>query len=283
VKKAEDEKDPKAPVVRTKKDIVIYLLLSIFTGLLGLDKYYIGLPYQGLTKFLTAIFPLTFLFGWMWIFYDAFYAIMYPDNIVHGAIRAPIPYNMIFATGLSGEGLFIPEQITKEELAKEQAAAKAAGIFGALGFSGFGNPFTGWGGGALESFRFLYRELAVPVLQPTVGTTIQQVDHSVKLAGKAVAVGTEVVETVPKVASSVSTQLEAVSNPNRIVAQIHAAAATKAAAAAGATAPHTGGGSSSSSSSSSSSGGPIIAGTLSAVAIAGAVKMISELLSDKKR
>jgi hypothetical protein len=61
--------------------------------------------------------------------------------------------------------------------------------------------------------------------------------------------------------------------------QIQAAAADKAAGRTGQI--QAGGGSGSSGVANSS--GPIIAGTLSAVVLAGAVKVISELLSDKKR
>lgn len=283
VKRAEDEKDPNAPVIRTKKDFVVYALLTIFCGLFGVDKFYVGLPWQGLTKFFTCFFPLTFLFGWMWVFYDIMHAVIYPDSIVHGAITAPPPYSMVFGMGISGEPLFVPERVSKEQLGAEMVGAGAG-----TGASGSLLP-------GIDTFRLLYRELAVPLLQPTVGTTIQQVDHNIKVADKAVAVGKELVGTVPKVAAAVTEQMEAVANPDRLMGQIQAAAAAKAAsvAATGSGAAtvsavpvpgQKGGGSSNSRSSSSmTTSGPIIAGTLSAVVIAGAVKVISELLSDKKR
>lgn len=263
--KAAAEAEKGGSVVRTKKDLVIYALLTVFGGLFGLDKFYINEPIQGFTKLATTWFPLTFLFGWMWIFYDIIHTLFYPDSIVHGKISTPPPYSTIFGSGISGEPLFVPEKISKEQLAKERAAAKNSGG-GILG--GFLN---------LETFRFFYRELAVPLLQPTVGTTVQQVDHGIKVADKAVAVGNEVAETVPKIASAVSTQIETATNPDRIMEQIQAAAAAKAAVPA---IMHKGGAYKNTSYSSS---GPIIAGTLSAVVITGAVKMISELLSDKKR
>ena len=278
VKRAAEEKEGTS-VVRTKKDFVIYALLTIFCGIFGLDKFYIGEPIQGLTKFATTWFPLTFLFGWMWIFYDIIHTVFYPDSIVHGVISAPPPYNIIFGSGISGEPLFMPEKVSKAEIAKETAAAKNTAVSsGSGGFAG------------ADTFRFLYRELAVPMLQPTVGTAIQQVDHGVKVTDKAVAVGNEVVSTVPKVAAAVSTQIQTATNPDHMMQQIQAAAAAKAAAppasappvtaAPPPSAPHAGGGQRGGAYSSS---GPIIAGTLSAVVITGAVKMISELLSDKKR
>jgi TM2 domain-containing membrane protein YozV len=275
VQKAEDEKDPSASVIRTKKDFVVYALLTIFCGLFGIDKFYVGLPWEGLTKFFTCFFPLTFLFGWMWVFYDIMHAVIYPDSVVHGAISTPPPYNLFFGSGLSGEPLFMPERVSKTQLAKEMA--------------GVGGQGSGQGSGGMDTFRFLYRELAVPLLQPTVGTAIQQVSHGAAVADKAVTVGKELVGTVPKVAAAVTEQVEAVTNPDRLMGQIQAAAAAKAATASAAAAVtgtgQKGGGSSRSSGSSSSSSrsGPIIAGTLSAVVIAGAVKVISELLSDKKR
>ena len=292
VKRAEDEKDPTASVIRTKKDFVVYALLTIFCGLFGVDKFYVGLHWEGLTKFFTCFFPLTFLFGWMWVFYDIMHAVIYPDSIVHGVISAPPPYNMVFGSGLSGEPLFMPERVSKAQLAKEMVAGGSGGS-GSSGSSGNSGNISGGLLPNIDTFRLLYRELAVPLLQPTVGTTIQQVDHGLAVTEKTVAVGKELANTVPKVAEAVSEQVQAVADPNRLMGQIQAAAAAKAAsvaATAGTVASagpaiagpgQKGGGSGSRNSSSSS--GPIIAGTLSAVVIAGAVKVISELLSDKKR
>jgi TM2 domain-containing membrane protein YozV len=273
VKKVADDKDPGAKVVRTKKDIVIYALLTIFFGWMGVDKLYLGLPWQGLTKLLTTVNIFTFLFGLLWVFYDMFNVLFFQSSVVHGEISAPLPYNLLFTVGLSGETLFMPEEVTKENLAKEAVAAKEAGWAGAVGINGSGGMLPG-PPIDLQTFRFLYRELAVPLLQPTVGTGVQKVDQGVKLTEKAVAVGSEVASTAPKIAGAVTTQMAAATDPNKLMGQIQAAAADKAAGRVGGQA---GGGTGSGGS------GPIIAGTLTAVVLAGAVKVISELLSDKKR
>jgi len=274
VKKVADDKNPGAKVIRTKKDIVIYALLTIFFGWMGIDKLYLGLPWQGLTKLLTTVNIFTFLFGLLWVFYDMFNVLFFQKSVVHGSISPPMPYNLLFTVGLSGEPLFMPEEVTKETLAKEAVEAKQKGWAGAVGVDISGGMLpTVKSPIDLQTFRFLYRELAVPLLQPTVGTGVQKVDQGVKLTEKAVAVGTEVAATGPKIAGAVTTQMAAATDPNKLMGQIQAAAADKVAERTG----QAGGGSSSTGS------GPIIAGTLTAVVLAGAVKVISELLSDKKR
>ena len=105
----------------------------------------------------------------------------------------------------------------------------------------------------------------------TVGTTIQTVDKTVGLANKAIAVGGDVLATGPKIASAVTQNLASVTNPEKMMEQVQAAAQAKAASR------QMGG-----SMDNNISSGPIVAGTLAAVVLAGACKFVSDILSSKK-
>ena len=256
VKKAEALKNG-GKIVRTKKDIVIYAIVTLLFGIFGLDKLYIGAPWQALAKLLTCFNIFIFLFGWMWVIWDIVKVLFFTESLMKDGISAPPPFNLLFSEVIKAKDLFLPSEVSKEDLDKETKESGGAGL-----------PMPKLVN--MESFRFLYKELAVPLLQPTVGTTVQTVNKTVAVTEKAVSVGTEVAQTGPKIAAAVTQNLAAVSNPDKMVQQIHTAAEAKAASRV-----QTGGGIDVSS-------GPIIAGTLAAVLLAGACKFISELLSHKK-
>jgi hypothetical protein len=169
---------------------------------------------------------------------------------------------MLFPEPIKAGPLFTPEEVTKDQLDKEAAEASKSG-----GFPG-GIPILG-----MDTFRFWYKELAVPMLQPTVGTAVKTADKSVKLGEKAAAVGGEVLATGPKVASAVSGSIASALNPGLIMEQVQQAAANKAAARLGVQAGggFTGG--------SDGSSGPIVAGTLLAVVLAGAGKFVYDIVN----
>jgi hypothetical protein len=109
----------------------------------------------------------------------------------------------------------------------------------------------------LLPWRELYKELVVPVLQPTVGSVVNNATKVVSVANKAAAVGPDVVlQGIQDTAASVA-----------------AARATQAG--------QTGGGLGSSSSSSSGLGGPgpVIAGSLTALILAGGLKGFYDFLA----
>jgi len=287
VKKAAASDKP-APIIRSDKDIVIYTIAAFMGGLFGTDRLYMGQYGIAIVKFIACWNLVTFLFGWAWVLWDAFHAVLYPETIVKGTLSVPIPWNIAFPTGISGEPLFIPREVSVEEQAKEAAAAAEmskkglAGIFENIAKDfqiGFGLPTID-----LPTFRFLYKELAVPLLQPTVGTAVQKADQGIQLTTKAAAVGSEVAAAAPKIAGAVTSQIAAISDPSKLMGQIQAAAAAKAAERAPGLAAiaQAGGSRGMVGEGAAGSSGPIIAGTLAAITLAGAAKVIAELLSHKK-
>jgi len=270
-----------------------------------------------------------FLFGWAWAIHDAVRPLFFTKDFIKDGITTPFPFSMVVpATTISGE-VFLLEKVPRAAADKEAQEAKEQGAFGKSADSGPG-MFS------MENFRFLYRELAVPLLKPSVGTAVETANKGVATTQKAAAVGTEVAAAAPKIAGAVTTQLATVANPSKLMEQIQTAAANKvaerteaaqsavkgAATAATKVGQHGGGfiegllaveefaneiqnvaaalpsqegggllAAADAVISSQSGGGivslgtsaPIIAGTLTAVTLAGAVKVIIEVLSQNKK
>lgn len=240
-------------IARSKKDIAVYALCALLFGIFGLDKLYLGAPWQAVAKLLSCFNIFIFLFGWMWVIWDIVRVVFFTESVLKDGISPPPPFNFLFPEPIKADDLFVPSMVSKEERLAEQQAP----IFG------------GMPGIDLSSFRFFYKELAVPLLQPTVGTSLQTADKTLKTTEKVSAVGGEILATAPKIAAAVTQNLASVVNPDKLMEQVKAAAAAKAASR------QTGGGGELSS-------GPIIAGTLAAVVLAGAAKFATELLSSKK-
>ena len=284
-------------VFQSKYDIIIYASLSLFTGLLGLNKFYIGKPWQGAAQILTTFNWMTFLFGIAWAAWDAIRILFFTESVLKDGITLPPPYSFLFDK-TDAKDLFMPIKVELDAdgnpVEKKEKGAEG-GLFVLPG---------------MDSFRFLYRELAVPLLKPTVGAALEKVDQGQRVTSKAIGVGTELVSTVPKVVGAVTKQIEAVADTDKLMEKIQAAATAAArarldtagqglaaradaagqglAARADAATPDSvkkasafaaqmGGGSVEEMPSS----GPIIAGTLTAVLLAGAVKVVSELVSKR--
>jgi TM2 domain-containing membrane protein YozV len=78
------------------KSYIVYAFLAIFFGWLGADKFYLGQGWQGIAKVLSCFNIFLFLFGWMWVAWDAFHAFFLTDKIMKDGITAPMPYSMVF-------------------------------------------------------------------------------------------------------------------------------------------------------------------------------------------
>ena len=288
-------------VYESKHDIVIYACLSLFTGLLGFNKFYIGRPWQGLAQIMTTFSFWTFFFGIAWAAWDAINVLFYTEKVLKDGVTVPPPYSLLFEN-TNAKDLFLPQKIDLEALEKEKEK-KEKGEEKGEGKEGGWFSLPG-----ADTFRFLYRELAVPLLRPTVGAALEKVEQGKRVTEKAVSVGTEVVQTVPKVVSTVSNQISAVANPDKLMTQIQAAATAAARARVAAAGEGLAGRAESASQGLAArvdaatpasaktaaalvgqmggggggempTSGPIIAGTLTAVLLAGAVKVVSELVS----
>lgn len=91
----------KASAPQAKKSYLIYAFLAICLGWLGLDKFYIGEGWQGLAKIFSCFNIFLFLFGWLWVAYDAFFAFFGTKSIMTDGIRPPLPYSFFFKTPTS--------------------------------------------------------------------------------------------------------------------------------------------------------------------------------------
>ena len=245
-------------IVRVKKDLFIYALLTMMLGVCGADKFYLGETNMGIAKLLSVFNIFTFLFGLAWVIWDTIKVLFYTESLLKDGISAPPPFSMLFPEAIKAGPLFMPEEVSKEQLDKENAETSKSGGFPMIG---------------MDTFRFWYKELAVPMLQPTVGTAVKTVDKGVKLGEKAAAVGGEIMATGPKVAATVTGTMASALNPAVIMEQVQQAAANKAAARIGGQA---GGGLISETAGSS---GSIVAGTLLAVVLSGAGKFVYDIVN----
>lgn len=117
--------DVENKVVRSKKDIVLYAILTICFGIFGLEKFYLGHPWQGITKALSVFNILFFLVGLFWVIWDIINVVCYTDTIIAGGISPPVPFNFIFGA-IETKDLFIPQIISNDQLYLEHQIFKKA-------------------------------------------------------------------------------------------------------------------------------------------------------------
>lgn len=79
-----------------QKSYLIYAFLAIFVGWLGLDKFYLGYTGQGIAKVLSCFNIFLFLFGWLWVIWDAVFAFFFTSDIMKNGIMPPLPYSFFF-------------------------------------------------------------------------------------------------------------------------------------------------------------------------------------------
>jgi len=79
-----------------KKSYVVYAALAIFLGCFGLDKFYMGYAWQGLAKLLSCFNIFLFLFGWLWVLWDSFHAFFMTKSVLTDGITPPMPYSFLF-------------------------------------------------------------------------------------------------------------------------------------------------------------------------------------------
>jgi TM2 domain-containing membrane protein YozV len=85
-----------------QKSYLIYTALALFLGFVGADKFYIGEYAQGALKLISCFNIFIFLFGWMWVAWDAFHAFFMTKSILKDGISPPVPLNYVFSP-TSGE------------------------------------------------------------------------------------------------------------------------------------------------------------------------------------
>ena len=80
-----------------QKSYLIYAFLAIFLGWLGADKFYMGYTGQGIVKVLSCFNIFLFLFGWLWVLWDSVFAFFFTGDIMKHGIAPPLPYSCFFS------------------------------------------------------------------------------------------------------------------------------------------------------------------------------------------
>jgi TM2 domain-containing membrane protein YozV len=250
---ADDKKQYAAP-----KSYVIYTLLAIVLGVFGADKFYLGYTGQGLAKLFSVFNIFLFLFGLLWVLWDAFNAFFRTEALLKEGIVSPLPYSIFFKTPIPAKELFKVQEVKEKN--PEEETSQGSG--------------TDWGG--------LYKQFVVPLLQPSVGKGIQTASQAATVGLKGVAVAKKVGSMDPtsavgslsdatgQAAQAQVAQALATPPEQPTVQTIQEIAAAKAAERSG----QTGGGGHTV----TGGLGPVIAGSLTALVLAGGLKGVYEFL-----
>lgn len=230
------------------KSYFMYTLLAICLGAFGADKFYMGANWQGMAKLFSVFNIFLFLFGILWVLWDAFHAYFDTKTLLKDGIAPPIPFSWFFGS------------IKTDAFKVQQVKEKDTG-----GFLASLLPSIG--------LRDAYRELVVPILQPTVGSAIQSVEKVMSVGTKAAALGASAFTAGPafvgNLADQVTQQAQQVSLESVQKAAMDAAANRQ---------PQQGG----ASPSSFNGPGPILAGALTAIVVAGGLKGFYDFLAKQQ-
>jgi TM2 domain-containing membrane protein YozV len=237
------------------KSYVMYTVLAILLGFVGADKFYIGKTWQGVAKVFSVFNIFLFMFGLLWVAWDGFNAFFRTPSVLKDGISVPFPYNFLFRDTVDAQKLFKVVEVKEEEPGKPWSFMDMLPALPSLPSL----PILPW--------RELYRELVVPLLQPTVGVTIQRANTAVDIARNAASLGTSTLAKAPgMVAELAQTVTSLPSSPLGAPSTIDAI--QQIANAKQATRGQTGGGQVSE----TGGPGPVLAGALTALLIAGGAK-----------
>jgi TM2 domain-containing membrane protein YozV len=102
--KRTDGKHNEAP-----KSYIVFAVLSIFFGWLGADKFYIGQPWQGVTKLISCFNIFLILFGWMWVVWDAVHVFFMTSTVLRNEAYNPLPFSWLFERPINGGDFLVKE------------------------------------------------------------------------------------------------------------------------------------------------------------------------------
>jgi TM2 domain-containing membrane protein YozV len=263
----------------SKRSFFIYGILVLLLGMFGFDKFYIGAYGQGITKLIFNFIPFFFLFGWFWTFYDRYVFLVKPQSILKTGSDAPLPFSWFFSEPLPVNQMFEVLPIVKEE--KDESWFSFSAIFG---------PFIEFIKCIIDMipWRPLYEALVVPVIRPPVQSAIATGTKAYTVGKAGVNLSTKVVSEGKEALSSTFNQIQQLSDPSKIQqmvqeqvqqkAQEQADKVTSAAQSATQsmmqplTQVQTGG-------SNESSINPILAGSLTAILLAGSFKALATYIN----
>ena len=152
----------------SNKSYLFYTFLAIFFGWLGADKFYLGQGWQGLAKILSCFNIFLFLFGWMWVVWDAFHAFFLTDKIMKEGITAPMPYSMVF-TGKTEPDVFKVHQVGSGPQGPQQTTGFLDWIAKTFNFPSVPSS-TPW--------QNIYKELVAPLMTPQIVKAVQKAEET---------------------------------------------------------------------------------------------------------
>jgi TM2 domain-containing membrane protein YozV len=228
-----------------EKSYLIYAILAICFGWLGADKFYLGRGWEGAAKIFSCFNIFLFLFGWVWVLWDAFHAFFMTKDVLKNGISAPMPYSMFFTEP-------VPGTVFKVEEVKEGGNAQSSvGLMDWIAKT-FNFPSVP----SLFSPRELYRELIAPLAVPPLVRAVQEITHPTPPSDNAPAG-----DAAGNAAGNAAPEGNAPANALPSSENAAAAPAQRGGARAESSGP-----------------GPIIAGALTAVVMAGGLKGFYDML-----
>jgi TM2 domain-containing membrane protein YozV len=229
------------------KSYIVFTLLAMCLGFIGADKFYIGQTFQGIVKLFSVFNIFLFLFGLLWVLWDAGHALFATESILKEGITTPMPFSFFWKKPVEVASIFKVQPVSDKEEESSWFSLPSLSVFTSL-------------------------------LQPAAGVAIQNTQKAISLGTQAVAAASTLSTQAPAQISHMANEVvnnglktvqNAIANSaienEPVVNTINTLANTAAAKR------QIGGGQ-------PSGPGPIIAGALTALVIAGGLKGAYNLL-----
>ncbi len=285
-----NDKNKKAPKFAAEKSYLLYTILAVCLGFVGADKFYLGKTWQGVGKMLSVFNIFLFLFGILWVVWDAVYALFFTDKILEKGIPVPLPFNFLTGKPVPGS-VFLVQEV------KPKPPQTPKGFWESI-------PFLGSFMKSLHVVPDYAKTAMETVVTPLVGPTACGVVANAK---KAVSIGTKIMPLVttgltagPALISDIGQQVSQITaDPTKLLEGAPrvpglsspteelgtSMQAIQSLANSTAAQRQTGGGllsgSSQPLSSESTGAGPVLAGAITALLIAGGLKGAHDFLSSR--
>jgi len=282
------------PLYVPKKSYLLYAFLAIFFGWLGADKFYIGEFFQGVAKLFSCLNIFLFLFGLLWSAWDGFHAFFMMESVLKDGITPPLPYSMLFTETTPGD-IFLVNHVYDPA---ESLLGGKIGIMDWIAKTFHFPPVP------VFPLKEIYKDLVVPFLGPdipapptipplsSIATTLGDIARNLPpsvavrsvLAPETLDGRSSMEQRMAAEAASPLAVLTAASPLTALTASPLTASPLPAAASLPAAAPlaamlpsmvQRGGGASDA----GSGPGPVIAGTLTALVLAGGLKGMYDIIS----
>lgn len=242
------------PEYAAPKSYMLYTILAVALGAFGADKFYIGNTFQGLVKFISVFSILFTIFGLVWVAYDAIMALFFTKSLLKDGISVPAPFSLFFRGTTSAANLFEVQEV-KEEAKKPFSVWDYIPLVGIV--RSIGNAGTA-----------VAKEVVGPLVGPSVSAVLKHAETAQKLTGAATSLATSTLAQAPGLVSEVTSQMSEMANPVALVQQIAQQTQAQRLQTGGAVANQSG-------------AAPVLAGTLTALVIAGGLKGLHDFLSNR--